>query len=210
MRWFVRCVILVFCLVSNSYAYKLNGPWWHESKVEFRSDPNPHTDYHGAFVEAINRWQKLSGLSLRVKPGNGDPCQNADGVNSWGIDTDYCGEGWNPAWIAVCFYRWGRDNNLLEADILINGNHEWYVHDSLYGGYDITRTFVHESGHGIGLGHEENKPSVMNPYYSFDWYEPQADDIAGVVAMYGPPPLPEPSEVPWLSSILILLLNGED
>ena len=54
------------------------------------------------------------------------------------------------------------------------------------GVYDLTEVAVHEIGHSLGLGHELEAPSVMQPYYSGDFTGLYQDDIDGIQALYGP------------------------
>jgi hypothetical protein len=51
-------------------------------------------------------------------------------------------------------------------------------------GTDLFSVALHETGHALGLGHSANPGAVMYPYYHFATGL-TADDIAGVVALYG-------------------------
>lgn len=65
------------------------------------------------------------------------------------------------------------------------------------GCFSIFQVTAHELGHALGLSHTAVPNSLMNPFYSEAFSGPQADDIAGMQALYGeaatnPNPAPEP------------------
>lgn len=53
------------------------------------------------------------------------------------------------------------------------------------GSYDVA-VMIHEMMHLLGLGHSDNPVSIMTPLVT-RYASPQADDIAALQAMYGPP-----------------------
>jgi len=55
------------------------------------------------------------------------------------------------------------------------------------GGFDIFQVTAHELGHALGLSHTAVPSSLMNPFYTEAFSGPQADDIAGMVHIYGAP-----------------------
>ncbi|MEX1229803.1 MAG: matrixin family metalloprotease [Planctomycetaceae bacterium] len=64
--------------------------------------------------------------------------------------------------------------------------------------FDIYTVALHEIGHSLGLGHTGVAGSVMEAVYAGARRTLGADDIAGIVSIYGPPPpvgpaVPEPS-----------------
>lgn len=58
---------------------------------------------------------------------------------------------------------------LTHADIFINtDNHVFTTDDqSQWSGYDLGAVVLHELGHFLGLGHTQDKPSVMGEYLSY-------------------------------------------
>lgn len=70
-------------------------------------------------------------------------------------------------------------------------------------GYNFDRVALHEIGHLLGLGHEQDVPSIMNVYYSESLpLGLQADDIAGAQFIYGAT-VPEPSTFPVLLGVAL-------
>jgi hypothetical protein len=75
-------------------------------------------------------------------------------------------------------------------------------------GFDIFQVAAHEIGHALGLDHTAVPGSLMNPFYTEAFSGPQADDIAGMVFIYGkattpPPPTPEPASFVLLGVSLL-------
>jgi len=74
------------------------------------------------------------------------------------------------------------------------------------GCFSIFQVFAHELGHALGLDHTAVPNSLMNPFYSEAFVGPQADDIAGMVFIYGPAVTVPPPRVPEPGSLALLSL----
>jgi hypothetical protein len=62
--------------------------------------------------------------------------------------------------------------------------------DLVYAGFTSTmfQDFLHEIGHALGLGHNvPDRSAIMNPLLSATNRVPDAQDIAGIRALYGAP-----------------------
>jgi matrixin len=94
------------------------------------------------------------------------------------------------------------DPAVLPVTRLPNGDYQ-------YNGSDVTvfKDLLHELGHALGLNHSPNDPtSVMSTVGASNNRLPDAQDIAGIQAIYG---APKPhSVVPTLTSSEITTLNG--
>jgi len=79
-------------------------------------------------------------------------------------------------------------HNYLETDIVFNSNKSWGIYSGalINNVTDFQRVAVHELGHAIGLNHESNQISIMNPTIS-SIEKPQADDLNAVSQIYGVP-----------------------
>jgi hypothetical protein len=73
-------------------------------------------------------------------------------------------------------------------------------------GFDVFQVMAHEIGHALGLGHTAVPNSLMNPNYTEAFSGPQADDIEGMVFIYGPAEQ-EPPAVPEPGSLALLALG---
>jgi len=109
----------------------------------------------------------------------------------------------DPRYLAVTHMRWsgcwpwpGPRSDYQEGDIVFNRNYSW--ENSLnpvapYGPpYNSTLVAMHEEGHGLGLGHENDFPATMNATYPDGGpignganVHPHADDVRGDRALYG-------------------------
>lgn len=78
---------------------------------------------------------------------------------------------------------------LTRSLICLNPEERWKTgFDGNLAVYDLRYALLHEIGHAIGLNH----PSIANQLMDFRYLErfrtPQAGDVAGAVALYGPSP----------------------
>ena len=89
---------------------------------------------------------------------------------------------------------------VVDSDVVFNTNFEWSTYAGPWpgGAFDFHRVALHEFGHVLGLEHPDEHgqvvSAIMNSMVSLDRL--QADDIAGIRAIYGggviPPPPPPP------------------
>src|SRR3989344_2783681 len=87
--------------------------------------------------------------------------------------------------------------------VLDNADFTWYVGPSgsiSTSAYDAQTVWLHELGHGLGLGHSSDPNAVMYAYYSDLQRDLADDDVNGITALYPaggePTPTPTPTPVP--------------
>ena len=101
--------------------------------------------------------------------------------------------------LAHCFFPDPSNSYALAGDMHINDAYTWRVGAN----YDLYSVALHESGHGLGLGHSADPSSIMYPTYHGVVNDLTADDIAGIRQLYatgagggggGAPPPPPPDD----------------
>lgn len=155
--------------------------------------PSELGDLFQLFAQGAAAWNEAGNADWRFQsPGTtgagASICNSeADGQNSvtWGT---WPGE----TVLAVTCLR-GSDS-LIEFDMVFVIDRNWTTGDSDIG-VDLQSVIAHEFGHALGLNHSNDASSLMTPSYRPGRIrrEPQPDDIAGLIAIYGSLPVAAPT-----------------
>ncbi len=192
-------LIGIFTLLnSNAYAFQESPFKWPSAATSMQghfttSDPDTPTgaNWDGALSQAGSRWNS-AGFTFNVSSlGNEvvDPC--AIGGNQAVFHPNFCGSAFGASTLAVTFTSFfaavppATVGTAVESNIIFNSGKSWGVYSGTSGtGFDFRRVAVHEMGHALGLDHSGVFPAIMLPNIGGTEI-PQADDIAGVAAIYG-------------------------
>ncbi len=150
-------------------------------------------DVFPLFAQGAAAWNEAGNADWRFQsPGTtaaaASICNSqADGQNSvtWGTWPE-------PQVLAVTCLR--GSETLIEFDMVFVADRNWTTGDSDVG-VDLQSVIAHEFGHALGLNHSGDASSLMTPSYRPGRIrrEPQPDDIAGLIAIYGALPVAAPT-----------------
>jgi hypothetical protein len=110
-----------------------------------------------------------------------------DGVNciSWSSAFD---DG-DTTLAETTYWYYVPSGNIYECDCVFNDKHTWSTAATTPGGqFDVESVMLHEFGHFLSLDHSEVSAAVMWPTIAAGVQKRtlSADDIAGIIAIYGP------------------------
>lgn len=169
--------VLGLCLVAQSSAYSPVEQTWPSAAATFYTG-DLDSPWQGAFTEAAARWDDTSvNITIDLTPGGTEmSCDLDDRNGAWWADEECDGE-WSDSTLAITYYWFTRNNELVEADILFNNTVNWSIYDSAeQSSLDFRRVAVHEIGHAYGAGHSKASGAIMRAFID-DIIVPAQDDI---------------------------------
>ena len=179
-------------------AYSSNGRTWSRTPVAFVVNP-ANLDLPAAEVEAAVRvgadvWglQTNASFGFTYAGRSGQATNTNDGVNLVVFRNAS-----NASAIATTYW-WSNSSGIIDADIVFwDASFRFFSGTSgCSGGFYIEDIAAHEFGHALGIGHSTSASATMYPSVSSCNSRNRtldADDIAGVEALYPPrgiPPAP--------------------
>jgi hypothetical protein len=165
--------------------------------LAYNSANEPANGARIEFADALAGWSNITPNFSLADAGTTNRCpslvRECDGPQVNDGNNDF---GWlsirDRNTLAVTWYN----TSTREADVAMNTRMKWFIDSG--SGYDIMTVALHELGHVSGLSHSDVDGAVMEAYYGGVRQSPTADDIAGIIAIYGagPTPTPTPTATP--------------
>jgi matrix metalloproteinase-14 (membrane-inserted) len=200
VRWTLLAITLATSVVLSRdtiVAYTASGSW-NRSEVVYHVNPL-NLDLPEAAVEAgvsagASVWadQSLASFAFTYGGRSAQTANTNDGLNLV-VFRNSAGSG-----AIATTYWWSNSSGIIDADIVFwDAAYRFFSGTSgCSGGFYIEDIAAHEFGHALGLGHSAITSATMYPSTSSCNQRNRtldADDIAGVQALYPPratPPAP--------------------
>jgi len=186
-----------------SYSFMPSGPICDGGQICSSLDSFMPTGFVSEIERAFDAWSSVANLTFFNVADDG---ANLGWPTTSG-DIRFGGHAFDGSGGVLAHGFFPPNNGFSAAgDIHFDSTDVWSIGGLT--GFDIFWVALHEIGHALGLGHEETETSVMGPFYNPLLNTLQADDIAGIQYLYGPPAaVPVPAAI-WLFFPALLGLFG--
>ncbi|PZR71842.1 MAG: hypothetical protein DLM73_14950 [Chthoniobacterales bacterium] len=208
-------IVALIGFSATSKGYVLEGKSWPSGTVVLlqlglgnagRTLQDGNTSFDDVVFPVAEMWnQRIGRVQVANVMNPGAPLSSSDRLNSVVFTSSVFGQAFGANTLAVTYYS-SSGSTMLESDTLFNraipfdsyrGPLQFVAHGPAIA--DIRRVFLHELGHGLGLGHPDQGGqqvvAVMNSIVS-NQEVLSADDISGGQFLYGVPALPTPTPTP--------------
>ena len=202
---------LGLCLAASlrsAPAYSLLGSSWPGPTIPVRVQLGPSdipladgsASYDASIENALALWnEQLGGVQFTwTVAAPSAPVAFGDRINSMQMSSKVYGDKFGNNVLAITLTD-STGSQTTETDVLFNTANQFNSYrDTAYtagtqGYFDIHRIALHELGHVLGLDHPDDHGQTVDAIMNANvgtLDSLQADDIAGVVALYGAPPNP--------------------
>lgn len=194
----VAALAIATVLAKDPRAYTTNGSRWSQPTASYFINPANLDLVAGAVVPAVragaDTWalQSNAAFAFAYAGPSSQTTNTNDGINLVLFRNASSGSA-----IATT-YSWFNSSGLLDTDIVFwDGAFQFFAGTTgCGGGFYIEDIAAHEFGHALGLGHSASSSATMYPSTSSCNTANRsldADDLAGVLAIYGPRTTPPAS-----------------
>jgi hypothetical protein len=178
-------------LSKHPSAYTTNGPKWIQGTASYFINPANLDLPTDAVISAVragaDTWalQSTAAFAFTYAGPSTQVTDTYDGINL----VLFRNASSNS--VIATTYWWSNGSGLLDTDIVFwDGGFQFFAGTTgCSGGFYIEDIAAHEFGHALGLGHSASASATMYPSVSTcstDNRSLDADDLAGVLAIYGP------------------------
>jgi len=186
--------LAIVALASSSYihAYVALGHVWGSDIVRYYVNPSNKWVSESAAISAIQTaaagWSEQSRANIQLTyagqtSGSSLTLNNKNEV----FFRDAASSAGN---VAEAWYWWDGSGRLVDADIVFYEVYQFFAGSGCVNGIYIENVGIHEFGHALGLRHSELYGVTMQPamqsYCDTSQVTLEADDIAGIEALYPP------------------------
>lgn len=196
---------------SLAMAYQFLGRWPQPERTLYFKDISRRGEplspsgipWDEGVLMAMQRWNERAPFTFRHEEhprwyaGRLDPsCAGPDGWSTVVFRSMNCSSLFQEETLAITLISEPFDPanpsalpTLVDADIIVNANHEWDIFHGPPKGMvmNFVQVVTHELGHLMGLDHEESGvPALLHPTAMSAQLEfPQRDDLLGIQSLYG-------------------------
>ena len=205
--WFAAIVALATVFAPGMAAYTANGTRWAYSPVSYFVNASNLDLSAGAAENAVragaDAWSAQSRARFQFAFGG---ASNLSNTTNDGMNLVVFRNASNASAIATTYW-WSTSAGIVDADIVFwDAAYRFFAGTSgCASGFYIEDIATHEFGHALGLGHTTVLGATMYPSVTscnIGNRSLDADDIAGIEALYPPPSAP-PSAPTGLRTIRI-------
>jgi hypothetical protein len=205
-KWILAALLSTLSLTA--YSFSINGSKWPGGATHLHVgilgvSPSG-TSWSDALRRAAQEWTDKTPFTFNLISSYRDPCQgyrvnstgtgfpsgSGDDFNGADFTSTVCGNEYGTGVLAVTLVYTETNQlgafDITEADIVFNSNSRFDIYDGPFvssRGTDFTRVALHELGHVMGMGHEQNAASIMRANIG-NVFTLQKDDIDGATTLY--------------------------
>ena len=173
------------CGFPDVAEFVLQGSKWTRNNLtygfqNFTVDLTP-AQVRAAIVEAFGLWSAVTPLSFAEVPMSGSPdivIRFVAGNHGDGSNFD------GPSGVLAHAYYPPPGGGALAGDTHFDEAETWSI-TLPASGIDLATVAAHEFGHALGLAHSNTSGALMYAYYGGPHRRLEADDVAGIQALYG-------------------------